>query len=98
MACWILSLMTIGSIGFGFTSAAAWLYASNVKVTHEQVIVQRKKDAILTGEVPDLGGVSLDGWDMSATFAAQAKWNSRGAALAACAVSLQALSQALSCV
>lgn len=95
---WILATITMASAIFGFLSAFAWLYASRVKISRFQALARRKKEALLSGETPNLGGASLDGWDMSATFSAQAKWNSLGAALAAGAVGLQALGQALGSV
>ncbi|MGK5035694.1 hypothetical protein [Janthinobacterium sp. LB3P118] len=95
MAHLILVTITTASVVSGFMSAAAWLYASTVKISREEAVDQRKKEALRKGETPNLGSVSLDGWDMSATFSAQSKWNSCGAALAACAVGLQALGQAL---
>ena len=84
---------TWASVAFGFASAIAWLYASVVKVTREQVVAQRSDDAARRGEKPNLAGITLDGWDMSATFAAQSKWSVRGAILAACAIGLQAITQ-----
>ncbi|MBT9490868.1 MAG: hypothetical protein IV107_00650 [Paucibacter sp.] len=89
------ALISIASVFFGFASAAAWFYASVVKVSWEQSVAQRKKEAHRKGVTPNLAGVSLDGWDMSSTFTAQSKWNARGAALAACAVGLQAFGQLL---
>lgn len=58
-------------------------------------MAMRKMDAECKGVKPNYASVSLDGWDMSATFAAQSKWGRIGALLAACAVGLQALSQLL---
>jgi len=89
----LTSAITIVSVVCGFASAGAWLYASRVKVTREQMIKQRTKEAKKKGHLPDLSGASLDGWDMSSTFAAQSKWNARGAILAACAVALQSIGQ-----
>lgn len=94
MSCFSV-LVLVASIFSGFGSAAAWFYASYIKVSREQVVAQRKKQAEKIGELPNLAGISLDGWDMSATFAAQSKWNARGAALAASSIGLQALGQIL---
>lgn len=79
------------SIILGFCSVAAWLYASVVKVSREEMVAERTKQAAKKGQKPNLAGVTLDGWDMSSTFAAQAKWNARGAALAACSIGFQAV-------
>lgn len=79
------------SLFFAALSACCWMRSATVKVTEEQELERRKRKAARLGEKPDLGGVSLDGWDMSATFAAQSKWNAGGAICAAAAVLLQAL-------
>jgi hypothetical protein len=84
------------SIFFGISSAASWLRASLAKVSHERAISLRTKAANRRGEKPNLASLSLDGWDMSATFAAQAKWNSIGALFAAFSISFQAVAQVLS--
>lgn len=89
-------LLTILSIVCGLASAAAWLYASRVKVTREQALEQRRKAAAKSGATPDLSGVSFDGAEMRETLAAQSKWNSIGAVFAAIAVAAQAVAQALS--
>lgn len=93
----ILSAIAIISIFSGFLSAAFWFYSSTVKVTREDAGAKRVKNAEQKGERPYLGSVTLDGWDMSATFEAQAKWNSLGAFFAAVAVLLQAVNQILIC-
>ena len=90
--------ITWGSVVFGLASAFAWFYASTIKVTRERVVAQRIKEAERNGEKPNLAGVTLDGWDMSGTFAAQSKWNACGAVLAACAIALQAVGNALASV
>lgn len=61
-------------------------------------MAMRRKDAERKGTTPNYAGVSLDGWDMSATFGAQSRWGALGALLAACAVGLQALGQFLASV
>ena len=87
--------LTIASIFIGLISAASWLYASFVKVNHEKAMNLRKKEAEKRGETPNFASASLDGWDMSATFAAQSRWNATGAFFAACSILLQAVAQAL---
>lgn len=86
---------TVSSIVSGFLSAASWLKASVVKVSHEEEIARRKTEAEKKGVPPNLAGVTLDGWNMSSTFRAQAKWNSIAAILAAITISLQAITQIL---
>lgn len=88
-------LLTMVSIVCGFLSAGAWLKASVVKVSREQEIKWRTKKANKMGEKPNLAGATLDGWDMSGTFRAQAKWNAIAAVLAAISLSCQALAQML---
>lgn len=78
---------------FGLLSAAGWLRAATVKVPHEEAMAQRAKAAAKKGEKPNFASVSLDGWDMSATFAAQARWNAIAAFLAACSILLQVVLQ-----
>ncbi|MBD9354423.1 hypothetical protein [Methylomonas albis] len=90
-----LSLLTVLSIVSGFASALAWLYASCVKVSREKALEDRRRTAERAGTAPDLSGISFDGWEVRETLAAQAKWNSIGAVLAAIAVFSQALEQAL---
>jgi len=87
--------LTLASITFGFFSAASWFYASFVKADHRQAMDRRKKEAEKLGVKPNYASVSLDGWDMSATFLEQAKWNAMGAFFAACSILSQAISQAL---
>jgi hypothetical protein len=87
--------LTIISIGCGLASSAAWLYASRVKVSREQALKQRRKRAEKDGTPPNLSGVTFDGAEMRETLAAQSKWNSIGAGLAAIAVAAQAAAQAL---
>lgn len=89
----LASLLTWAAIVLGFLSAAAWLRSSVVKVSVAQAIAQRKKAAELTGVNSSHGYASLDGWEMSATFAAQSRWNSLGALLAASSITIQAISQ-----
>ncbi|WP_313055872.1 hypothetical protein [Pseudomonas lopnurensis] len=83
------------SIVSGFISAASWLYASVVKVSHEKEMARRSRVAEKKGEKPNFASVSLDGWDMSATFSAQSRWNATGAVFAAISIFLQALIQLL---
>ena len=87
--------LTAASIAFGLISSACWLYSAKVKVSWEKSVDMRRKEAKKTGAVPNLGGVSLDGWDMSATFTAQSKWSGRGAVFAALAIAAQSLQQIL---
>lgn len=90
-----IAIMVIASIASGFISAGSWLYASIVKVSHEKEMDRRRKKAAMKGEKPNLASVSLDGWDMPATFAAQSRWNAIGAIFAAISISLQAFIQLL---
>ncbi|WP_379058412.1 hypothetical protein V6M93_19725 [Pectobacterium brasiliense] len=85
--------LLVGSIFFGFISAASWLRASIIKVSHEKAMKIREEDAKKRGEKPNYASVSLDGWDMSATFSAQSKWNASGAFFAAVSIFLQAIAQ-----
>lgn len=80
------------TILFGFASAFSWLYASRVKVSREAMLAKRKKQEERDGLPLGMAGVSFDGWDMSATFAAQSKWNSIGAFCAALSISAQTAS------
>ena len=79
------------SVIIGLASAAAWLRAGVVKVSHESAMKERGQKAAAKGERPNLASVTLDGWDMSATFAAQSKWNAIGAVAAAVSILLQQL-------
>ena len=79
------------SVAVAGLSAACWLRSATVKVTREQEVERRKRAAMRAGTAPNLAGVSLDGWDMAATFAAQSRWNAAGAILAGLAVLLQAV-------
>ena len=90
-----MSILSIIVIASGVISAVCWLRASVVKVTREKEVERRKAKAKKKGETPDLAGVSLDGWDMSATFRAQSFWNSIAAVSAALSISAQTLSQIL---
>ena len=89
-----MDVLTVISIGSGLASAAAWFYASRVKVSREKALSQRRREAEEIGVDPDLSGVTFDGCEVRETLAAQAKWNSIGAALAAVAILCQALAQA----
>jgi hypothetical protein len=77
----------------GLISAACWARASMVKITRQQEVERRVREAAKTGETPNLAGATLDGWDMGATFAAQARWNAAGSACAALAIFAQAAGQ-----
>lgn len=90
--------VTGASALLGLASAGAWFYASTVKITRDKAVALRVQEAEVKGTAPNLAGVSLDGWDMSSTLAAQSKWSARGAALAGCAVALQAIGQAIASV
>lgn len=89
-------VLTVASIFIGLCSAASWLYASVVKVDHEKAMKERLRKAQRKGEVLNYASASFDGWDMSATFSAQSKWNSLGALFAACSILLQAVAQLIS--
>jgi hypothetical protein len=56
----------------------------------------RAKEADKNRETPNFASVSLDGWDMSATFTAQSKSNAVGAFFAALSILLQAVVQLIS--
>ncbi|QXX88350.1 hypothetical protein J7649_16715 (plasmid) [Acinetobacter lwoffii] len=79
------------SIIFGFLSAGAWFYSSQVKVTREKALEIAKKKAQKNKEQPNLSGVSFDGWDVRETLKAQSKWNSLGAIFASISMFLQGL-------
>ena len=89
----LATCLTLLSIIAGLASAGAWLYASNVKVTREAALAQRRKRAEKRGEKPDLGGIVLFGAELQETLQAQARWNSTGAVLAAVAIGSQAIAQ-----
>jgi hypothetical protein len=86
----VKEVVQVAAVIAALLSAAAWYRAATVKVTREQVVEARKKAALKKGEIPNLAGVTLDGADLSGTFAAQSKWNSVGAIGAAVTVLLQA--------
>ncbi|WP_131173247.1 hypothetical protein [Phytopseudomonas dryadis] len=90
-----VAIMVIASIVSGFISAGSWLYASIVKVSHEKEMERRRKKAERKGEKPNFASVSLDDWDMSATFSAQSRLNAIGAIFAAISIFLQAFIQLL---
>lgn len=87
--------LTATSIFIGLISAASWLRASVIKISHEKAMKIREKEAEKRGEKPNYASVSLDGWDMSATFSAQSRWNAAGAFFAAISIMLQATAQML---
>ena len=87
------AILSWSAIVLGLGSAAAWLRSSTVKVTLNQAMAIREKEMERTGRMLSGGYATLDGWDMPATFAAQARWNSLGALLAASSITLQAISQ-----
>lgn len=97
MEKWIIYL-TIASIIFGLISAVSWFHASFVKVSHKNAMAIRSKEAGKKREMPNFASVSLDGWDMSATFAAQSKSNAVGAFFAALSIFLQAVVQLINYV
>lgn len=97
MLCSISPYLPHASAIFGVASAGAWFYSSIVKVTREKMVAQRTKQALRKGEKPNFAGVSLDGYDVSATLSAQSKWNAIGAIMAAFAVGLQSISQLINC-
>lgn len=84
--------LLILSVILALGSALSWWRGAVVKVTREQALEKRKREAMKRGEQPYLGGVELDGWEMSETFAAQSTWNARGAILAGLSVLGQAVS------
>lgn len=90
-----VAILVTMSIASGFISAGSWLYASIVKVSHEREMELRRKKSERKGEKLNLASISLDGWDMSATFSAQSRWNAIGAIFAAISILLQALIQLL---
>lgn len=90
-------LLTILSVACGLASAAAWFYASSVKVTRKEALEQRLKAAAKSGDEAYLGGVTFDGAEMRETLAAQSKWSSVGAVLAAISVASQSLAQVFPC-
>jgi len=94
LAQWI-DYLNAASIIMGLFSAASWLRACFVKVSHEKAMALRARVAKKRGEVPNFASASLDGWDMAETFAAQSKWNSIGAFFAAFSVLLQVVAKAL---
>jgi hypothetical protein len=94
MAHWTICA-TGASILFGLLSAASWFRASFAKVSHEDATKLRIKRAEKRGKKPNLASASLDGWDMSETFALQTKWNAIGAAFAASSILTQTLVQLL---
>ena len=79
------------SIIFGFLSAGAWFYSSQVKVTTEKAVEIAKKNAQKKNEQPNLSGVSFDGWDVRETLKAQSNWNSLGAVFGSISMFLQGL-------
>ena len=90
--------LSVTSIFIGLISAASWLRASVIKVSHEEAMRIREREAKRRGEKPNYASVSLDGWDMSATFSAQSKWNATGAFFAAVSILIQATAQMLGSV
>lgn len=79
------------SIIFGFLSAGAWFYSSQVKVTREKAVEIAKKKAQKNNEQLNLSGVSFDGWDVREALEAQSKWNGLGAIFASISMFLQGL-------
>jgi hypothetical protein len=91
---WV-ELLTTASVAAGLVSAGSWYRSSVVKVSHAKAMELRAKKAEKRGEKPNFSSVSLDGWDMSATFSAQSKWNAAGAFFAACSILAQSIAQAI---
>lgn len=83
------------SLAAALGSAAAWFYASRVKVSREEAVEIATRAAKKKGVKPDFSGMSFDGWDFRETLAAQARWSSLGALLAALAVAGQVMAQVL---
>ena len=83
------------SVIAAIVSAGCWLHGSRVKVTREEFVARMLRRAKRTGQAPNFAGASLDGWDMSATFAAQSTWNARGAIAAGVSVISQAIAPLL---
>lgn len=86
-----MGILSIIAIISGFGSALCWLKSSVVKVNREQEVERRQAEASKKGIKPNFSGITIDGWDMSGTFRAQARWNSAAAILAALSISAQAL-------
>ena len=63
--------LQIASVILALASALSWWRGAVVKVTREEALDKRKRDAAKRGEDPYLGGATFDGWEMSETFAAQ---------------------------
>lgn len=82
--------LQIISIVLALVSAGAWFRSAFVKVTPQAAIAKRNAPLIKAGLPPQYGSASLDGWDMSATFAAQSKWNAIGASCAGLSIVAQA--------
>ena len=83
------NFLTILAAIVGLVSAGCWLRAAFVKVTREQHFEREEKRAAKEGRPPELSAVVLNGWEMGATFGAQARWNSYGAMFAAISIILQ---------
>lgn len=76
-------------------SAAAWLKAATIKVSRRELLELGTHEADKRGEKLNVAVASVNGWSLSATFAAQSRWNSRGALLAGLAVLAQAVAPLL---
>jgi len=79
------------SVAAAALSASAWFRSASVKIGHDEMMRIRKRRAEKKIETPNYAGASLDGWDMSETFAAQSRWNMYGAGFAGLSVLLQSL-------
>jgi hypothetical protein len=87
----IAGFMQWASIALAVVSALCWLRSAAVKVSTEDAVKRRVREAERAGLPPSLSSVSLDGWDMSATFKAQSQWSAAGASFAGLAVLFQAV-------
>jgi hypothetical protein len=85
-------MLTTISIALGFLSAACWLRAATVKVSHAKATQKRKSRAQKRNEAPNLASVSFNGSDVEFSFRAQSFWNATAAILAALAMTAQSLS------
>lgn len=88
MIGWVLQW---GSVILALVSASCWMRSATVKVSHEAEMTRRKREAEKRGAVPNFASAALDGWDLSATFASQSRWNAAGAVFAGAAVLAQAI-------
>lgn len=76
----------------GVVSAGFWFWSAFARVTWERSIARRKRVAAKSGKTPNLGGVALDGNDLSATIKLQSTLNAAAAALSGLAILAQTAS------